>query len=361
MAELDLAQGIVSDMNNTVDVFTVEPQATDGVSETGVTRHSNEKFTQYYAYYKTRPEFKNALNAFATWVLGKGIQIKDMDKATIESIRGMGEDTFTGILWNLIVTKKMNGDAYAEIIRDKETNQLINLKPLDPASMTTLIDERGIIIGYEQTSKIKGSKPVKFPINKIFHIMNDRIADNIHGTSITEAVEWVILAMNQAIDDQITVMHRNVVPARIIEADTQNPTKLAKIKSDYQRIMNKKDVMIYPKDSIKIIDSTAILQDIIPWIKYLENFFYQTLGVPKVILGGSSEFTEASSKIGYLTFEVIYIREVNELIADLWNQLAIRVTFKKPASLENELLNSEEKNTGQTGFQPNDTIAGRGE
>ena len=87
----------------------------------------------------------------------------------------------------------------------------------------------------------------------------------------------------------------------------------------------------------------------------MENFFYQAVGIPKVILGGSEEFTEASSKISYLTYEQIYTREITELESDLWNQLAIRLKFNKPASLKNEMLSSEDKNTGQTSFQPKDT------
>ena len=72
------------------------------------------------------------------------------------------------------------------------------------------------------------------------------------------------------------------------------------------------------------------------------------------------EHTEASSKIGYLTFEQIYSKEVSELIDDLWNQLAIRITINKPASLESEMLQSGEKSQAQTGFQPNDVTAGVG-
>ena len=359
MAELDIGIAQTSDMTNRVDDFEITTASTDGVGEQDETTWDNDKWTTYYGYYKQIPQFKTAINAFATWVLGKGYTADAATTANLDLITGMGEDTFLSLLWNMLVTKKINGDAYCEIIRnDKGT--LINLKPLEPSSMRTVVDRKGIIKRYEQTSKT--SKFVKkFKTNEVFHIMNDRVADEIHGTSITEAIQWVIDAMQEAMEDQKTVMHRNVVPLRIIEVDTENTAKAAKIKKAYEDAINKKEVIVVPKGNVDIKDSTASLQDIIPWIKYLENFFYQALGVPKVILGGSSEFTEASSKIGYLTFEVIYTREVNELLADLWNQLGIRIEINKPASLENELLMSDKKNTGQTGFQPNDTTAGVGE
>ena len=97
------------------------------------------------------------------------------------------------------------------------------------------------------------------------------------------------------------------------------------------------------------------LQNPIEWIRYLENFFYQAVGVPKIILGGSQEFTEASSKVGYLTFEQVYAREQKELEADLWNQLAIKVEFIRPVSLKDNVTQDEAANTGQVGIQPNET------
>ena len=84
------------------------------------------------------------------------------------------------------------------------------------------------------------------------------------------------------------------------------------------------------------------------------------IGLPKVILGGSSE-NEGDKKMSYLAFEQVYKREINELKADLWNQLAIRVEFDTPASLQKQLADNELKNTSQVGLQPNDTQAGVGE
>jgi len=359
MADLDIAQAQVTDMTNTIDNFEITPAVTDGVADQPETTWDNRNWSVYYGYYNQIPQFKTAINAFATWVLGKGYTADARTEAQLSRITGMGEDTFLSLLWNMLVTKKINGDAYAHIIRN-EAGDFINLKPLEPSSMRTIINSKGVIKRYEQTTKNKEPNK-KFKTTEIFHIMNDRVADEIHGTSIVDAIRWVIDAMQEAMEDQKTVMHRNVVPLRIIEIDSENTAKATKIKKQYEEAINKKEVIVVPKGNVEIKDSTAVLQDMMPWLKYLENFFYQALGVPKVILGGSSEFTEASSKIGYLTFEVIYTREVSELLADLWNQLAIRIEINKPASLENELLNSEQKNTGQTGFQANDTTAGVGE
>ena len=360
MAETDITQAVVSDMTGRVDDFSVDTQLTDAAGDQKETTWVNTKWSQYLGYYKEIPELKKAIDALAIWILGKGYIAEDDIKDQLDNITGWGEDTFNSIMWNMLVTKKVAGDSYAEIIRNPETGAVINLMPLDPGSIRHVVNRQGKIIRYEQISKAKA--PVrKLSPNKIFHLCNDRIADEIHGVSAVEACEKVILARNEAIEDWKKVLHRNVVPVRIIEADTDDTTKLAKLKTQYEDAINKGEVLIVPKGNVAISDTAPVLQDALATIKYYENFFYQAVGIPKIILGGSEEFTEASSKIGYLTFEQIYAREQLEVENDLWNQVAIKIKYNKPASLMNEMLSSEGKNTGQTGFQPNDVVAGRGE
>jgi len=48
----------------------------------------------------------------------------------------------------------IDGDAFSEIIRD-ENKTLINLKPLDTASMKIVTDKKGMILRYEQMNKTK--------------------------------------------------------------------------------------------------------------------------------------------------------------------------------------------------------------
>lgn len=355
MTEYDLNQMTSTTLDNDVKPYSVDAKQTDGVNASGETTWENTNWTKWYGYYKSIPEFKTAINGYSTWVVGKGWTAGDTDTAVLENMTGWGEDTFMSILWNMLVTKKVAGDAYAEIIRTGDNGALLNIKVLDPGSITIVVDDKGILKEYKQRSKTKDAKPKTFQPENILHLCNDRVADNIHGTSITEAVEWVIDARNEAMTDWRKVLHRNLWPIRIIEVDTDDTTKRNKLKTEWSTAIKNGEVLIVPKGTVAAKESGVTLQNPIEWIRYLENFFYQALGVPKVILGGSEEFTEASSKIGYLTFEQIYTKEVEELKADLWNQLAIRVEFNKPASIKNELLQSEDKNTSTEGFQPSET------
>lgn len=352
MAHLDINTTTITDLTNKVDDFTVDTQDPDSAQDQKETIWTFSNATRDFSYYKTIPELKKAVDALAMWVSGKGFTADIRTTMIMEGMRGWGEDSIESIIWNLIVMKKVIGDSFAEIIRFGE--KIVNIKPLFAGNMKTVVNKQGIIIRYDY--QLYGKK-TKFKPHEILHLVNDRIADEIHGTSVIDSVKWVIDARNEALKDYRKVLHRNVIPVRIIEVDTDNVTKRNALIAEYEDAIAKGEVLVIPKGTVQIQDNTIVIQDPTTWIRYLENFFYQAVGLPKVILGGSEEFTEASSKIGYLTFEQVYMREQRELEADIWNQLGLRIKFNKPASLKNELLGSEQKNTGQVGFQENETTA----
>lgn len=361
MAQTDIASTTITDLDNRYDDYVVASTTTDAATGAKETEYINAKWFQQLGYYKKIPELQKAINALAIWAVGKGYTAEsDATEVILDKITGWGEDTFESIMWNMLVTKKIGGDSFAEIIRNEKTGTLINLKPLDTGSIKTIVDKKGIIIRYEQINKLDQKKPPKkFQPEQILHFCNDRIADEIHGTSVIDACEWTILARNEAMTDWKKVLHRNVVPVRIFEVDEDNPTKLAGLKKQYEDAIIKGEVLLIPKGNTEIKDSKTNLQDSLTWIKYLENFFYQAVGVPRVI-ATSEDYTEAASKVGFLTFEPVYTYEQTQIEKDLWNQLAIKVKFNRPPSLGGDLQRDEAKDSGQMGFQPNETQAGVG-
>ena len=358
MPDLDFNQTTTSDLTTIRKDYSVDTQETDGVSEQKETIQTYDKWPQYLAYWKTIPEYHSAINSFAKWVLGRG-WTSGTHQTILENITGWGEDNFQQILFNLLVTKKINGDALAHIVRN-EDGTLINIKPLSPGSMRTIINRKGIIKRYEQISRIK-QPPRKFQPEEILHLVNDRIADETHGGSVTEAVEWVILARNEAMADWRRISHRSSIRVMYIDAD--NTTKLGNVKKEYANAIEEGELMLIPAKKGEAEFADMVLPPIdafMRWIQYLENFFYQTLGVPKVILGGGGD-GEGDNKMSYLSFEQVYVNEVEELKADFWNQVAVRLEFPPPVSLKDKIQDTEIKNTSQVGLQPNDAQAGVGE
>ena len=346
MANLDISKAAV--LNREIADYSVDSMSLDYLSDDETT-WTFPKATEYIGYYKTIPELKKAVDALAMWTAGKGFTTEVGSKIELDHVIGWGEDTIESILENMIVMKKVIGDSFAEIVRDEPSGRLLNLKPISAERMVIVVDKKGMIKRYEQHLKT-GVR--KFKPENILHLCNDRIGDEIHGVSVIEACKWVINARNEAMTDYRTVLHRNVIPVRIIEVDTDDRVKRNKLMAEYKDAIQKGEVLVIPKGTVDIKDNTITIQDPLNWIQYLENFFYQAVGIPKIILGGSEQFTEASSKVGYLTFEQVYASEQKKLEADLFSQLQIKLTFNRPVSLKEDVQDSEAKNTGQVGIQP---------
>lgn len=356
MPRTDLNATRVTEMAGNVDEFSVGGTEVDEAGGTRETVWSNDDWSQNLGYFKEIPELRQAIIALATWTAGKGYTTDSNTEVILEGINGWGEDTFQSIMENMIIVKKINGDAYAEIIRSEE-GTLINLKPLNPARMRTIVNSKGLITRYEEDIP-KGGRN-KFRPDQIFHIVNDRTANEIHGTSPIESCKWVIDARNEAMADWRRTLHRSTI--RVMYVDADDDTRLNKLKVQYKDAIKKGEVMLVPREKAGDVEFQDLqppsAENFLGWIRYLENFFYQAVGVPKIILGGAAEYTEASSKVGYLTFEQVYMKEQRELEQDIWNQLALKIKFDRPVSLKSDIKEDEAANTGQVGFQPNETEA----
>lgn len=308
--------------------------------------------SKHYGYYKNVPIVKKAVDALAMWTAGKGYTVlNSYTKVMLEKIDGWGEDTIDSIFENLLVTKKVIGDAFAEIIREKDynnNNRIINIKPVSPERVRVVVDNKGLIIRYDVLSRGKWQ-----PINKnnMLHLCNDRLGDEIHGTSALECCEWAIKAREEAMDTYRKIMKRSLALG-IMYVDTSDQSKITTMMNKYKDAINKGEVLVLPKDTAEMKDFKPTVQNFIEWIIYLENYIYISLGVPKIIMGGSQDYTEASSKVGYLTFEQVYMSEQRKLEQDLWNQLGIKILFDRPVSLKDNIQQSEAANTGQLGLQP---------
>lgn len=355
MAELDTAKITTTDMAAGVEDFSVSAKTLDSLEQAPETCWDNRDFSKYLGYYKENPAFKKPIDALGVWACGKGWTADAGTTVILEGIRGNGKQSFQTIMESHLVMKKVNGDAYTHIIRNPDSGTLINFKLLNPGRMKVFFDEQGLISRYEQVEANTKKTIRTFKPQEILHSINEPIGDEIHGTSVLEASQWVLDARQEAMEDWRKMFHRNLIGVRVIEIDEDDTDKLNILKEQWKDAINKGEVLIFPKGTVAFPSTDT--QNPENWIRYLENPSQMAVGVPKVIMGGAAEFTEASSKVGYLTFDPTYTNEQLELEADLWNQCAIRVKFNRPAELGGTMQEDETKNTGQVGFQPKEAEA----
>lgn len=354
MANLELNQTTQSNLGGTVRDYSPSADSLDKPEDINENTWDNTNYDEWNRYYKTDGIYKTALNSFSSWVTGKGWSSDSRTTAILNNITGWGEDTFQSIMWNMHVVKKLQGDSYAEIMRNKD-GTIVNIKPL--GTLRHVTNKKGRIIRYETLDKPNK----KFRPTQILHFCNNRVADEIHGTGITESVAWSLDARKEAMHDWRRISHRSTI--RVMYIDSANTTKLNQVKSQYAEAIRDGELMIIPakKGDAEFEELTLPpVEAFLAWIRHLEDVIYREIGVPRVILGGGSS-GEGDGKVSYLTFEQIYVREIEEIKADLWNQLAIKVEFSEPVSLKDKIQVDERKNSSQVGFQPNDTQAGVGE
>jgi len=359
MPETDISN--LDTAGNTQVDFSVQSQTTDSAGEGKETEWHSQTWAQNLGYYKTIPELKVAIDTKATWTIGAGIEAEEATEMLLMTIKGNGKDSFTGILKNQIKVCMIDGDSYAEIIRDK-AGVLANLKPLSPDKIKSVQNKQGRFIRYEFL--VKNGK-IKFKPEEIFHLSRERIADELHGISVIDSVKWIIDARNEAMADWKQVMHRNVEPLFIFHLDTDDPTQIATIKTKYNDARKDGENLFVPKGVVEpeavTIAANATLNPL-AWIDKLNDYFFQTVNVPQIIIGNAKEFTDASGKIVYLAFEQsvkaaqLYIEE------QVLGQLNLEINLTFPASLQNEAVSDTPTETDEVeeepiepATQPNDT------
>lgn len=357
MPETNIASASVSDLTNTMTSYSVASSQTDGVLDQDETEWQMTTWQQYLGYYRVIPELKMAVNALTRWTIGKGWKASELTSLCLMRFQGFGKESFNSIMANLFRTMVIAGDSFAEIIRDDD-GMLVNLKPLDPSTIKVIVNKKGIIKRYEQTNKTTKTTVQKFQPEEIFHLCRDRVADEIHGNSMVEALVEIILARNEAIADWKKVLHRNVSPVRIWHIDSDDETKINQFKAKVQNMKDKFEDIFIPKGAvvpeISSVPPNATLSAT-SWIQLLTQYFFQLCGVPQIVVGGSQEMTEATAKIAYLAFEQtieegqLYIEE------QVLSQLNLLINLEFPASLKNEVLAAQKKQETMQAATPEDT------
>ena len=348
---------------NTKEAFSVDAQITDGPTEQKETTWMDNFFAEALGYYKDEktPEITSVIDTGANWVSGRGYTADEQTTMLLDTIKGNGFDTFNSLIENGERTKELGGNFYMEIIRDDEEN-LINLKPLDPAVMKHIANSKGIIIRFEQTSKIyPEATPKKFKPEQIFYLPRNRIADEIHGTGIAKKLKLIINMKNEAMADQRIAMHLNVVPRWKFKLKTDDPTEIAAYKAKMDTATGLNQNIYEPFDvsesELISVPPNSTLNPM-AWIQYLDDLFYQVGGVPKIIIGGTGGFTEQAVTITYLAFQQNIEKRQLYWEEQILAQLNLVIKLIKPASVENNLLTDSQKD-GDMNIDSSETTAGQ--
>jgi len=381
MGDLDIGTAKASDMENW-EKTEMPSLSTDGISDQKETVYTNPIWEKNWGAFLTHPELKTALLMKAVWNVGKGYTADARTTRILDNITGAGGDSFTDILFNMELVRRVGRDSFAAIMRDVESGELINLRTLDPGSMRIIYGPQGMIIRYEQMKKFPkkgvwnwvrnavGKKDViPFRPDEIFHLTLNRLADQVHGISDIESLDDTLIAELESFNDMVKISHRQGRPFIVFKLKTDDQTKIDEIISKVNDLREKGEDFWIPDDedvfSFEVV-STTISPLIMDWRREVLERLYRALGMP-LVLFGSTKSTESGGKMEVFAHEQIFQHDQKYIEEQVWNQLALRIDLIPPQSIAPGLATDEKKDLGAEGApqgletQPADTTAGVGE
>ena len=364
MGTLDLNKTQLTDYSG-LDAYEIDTKEIDGISDQKETEWMNTKWTQYWGYFNTVPELKNAIILKAIWSVGKGWTADNYTTNQLKLISGWGKDTFKNILFNMEIIKRVGGDAFAEVIRDNK-NRLLNLKVLNPGSIKIIVDGKGIIKRYEQVNKGGQRETIKkFKPTEILHMCHNRFGDQIHGISDIESLEPVILAEQQSFENMNKIQNFQAKPFIIFKLKTDDEVKIQQFADKIRDVRKLGEDMFIPDDE-NLVSWEAVTvnpsQILLLWRDDLRNKFYRAIGLPQIVPGGAGQSTESESKVIYVAFEQIVKHEQLDIEEQILGQLGIEIKLEHPTLIE-DLLGVDEQKDGAGAFniQKGEMTPGRNE
>ena len=142
MAELNLSSATTTDFKNQVPDFIVAAKALDAArKDQDKTYYYFSDAQQMLGYVYQIPEIFNAASALCTWAVNRGWKASDPSlKAQLDHVRGIGNQTFTQVMWSHLFVKLIVKDAFMEVKRGKN-DIILNMIPISPERVKLFLEE----------------------------------------------------------------------------------------------------------------------------------------------------------------------------------------------------------------------------
>ncbi len=350
---MDVSKTTTQELDQKLKIQSTASEDVDRAGTQDETEWLSTDWQTYNGYYKNHISVKSVINKLGMWTVGKGFKADKRTENILKKIRGWGKDTFNSIMSNQIRVMHINGDSYAEIIRDK-SERIINLKPLNPGSIKHVVNSQGMLIKYRQILTTGTEEDI--PLENVFHLCLNRDADEIHGTGSIQALTTFLDKIKQVDEDMAILFHRFVVPLVIWKLNTDDPTAMAKFKAQSKIARNGGDDMVIPDTATdwSLLEAGVGVGKIIDPMSWRNKWTEEVIkggGVPALIMAIEAGTTEASSKMVYLAWQQVIEDAQRTLEDQVEAQLGLTIKYEFPARIEENLGEDEGKdgdiNTGK--------------
>jgi len=273
------------------------------------------------------PILAGAVNKMVDYVVGQGYSVESSNPTVAQYLETFLEKfKFADLTRRLCHDMLVYGNAYMEIsytINQMPFGVIIDgFKIWSPKNMYIDIDEHGEVIGYNQAHK--GSKPIRFPIDKIVHFKFNSIGDSPYGLSIIEPMRKVLnIKIQMEHDASRLVTKKAGCPIQVkmggeIGGQPVIPTQtdISNMMSDLDTLENRNNFAT--SNLVEIIPLTFDMGKEIPYLEHFDRQLVYGLQVPEVLLGtGSIPEGLANVQMESFLFRVQAIQDIlDEMISE---------------------------------------------
>ncbi|MFB6089350.1 MAG: phage portal protein [Candidatus Aenigmatarchaeota archaeon] len=338
---------IVTEKAKTFTVGTVKSFAT--YSKNKVYEYSSRKTREFEHIYRYVPLVKGGIRIYATHTLGRGFSFVNGTQADRDRLERFSKRVnLKRILFDSIITRLVYGNAYYEII--KEGNRIVNLKYIDPSTITIVRSKHGELLHYNH--KVGMEKKIKLDPEEVLHFTWDKFGDSLSGNSMIESISQVVNIKLNTEENIGVILYRYASPIIVFKLGTpEDPITSSDVEDFEDKIQEldpDEDIVSDWRLETEVLGVNKEIMKPDFFLKHIDNQILAGLQVPSELIY-SGEKAEKSARSRYAAFEqnVWYLRTSTkeELYEKIFDKLV--VGKEKPDMMFEELEEADEVITAQ--------------
>ena len=252
-------------------------------------------------------------------------------------------DTFEEVLAEICTDLHIYGDAYLEIVRDKQGNP-VALYNIYAPSLRVLVDAHGTVLGYVQIPMgmlSRGAKAVTFKANDVAHFRLPNPGNEVYGLSPIESLDIVIETDLYAQDYNRNFFKNHAVPRLHVDLSNCTLPQLKRVReyfNSYFKGSKNAHKTIVTEGGAKItpIGTKPNDMEFLNQRKFSRDEICSVFGVPPMKLGIFEDVNRASSSEADKSFKSEKIiplqrmisKKINATIIKEFNKIGDKVRFE---------------------------------
>jgi hypothetical protein len=310
------------------------PYARIGVGGKGDRRQSIQRFMRAY---KRGGPYADMVDAYHLFTLAPGYEFKckPEDKALKDRVVAWCDQEHVDldfIMQQGILSAKLAGDAYQEIIYTKDGTDIWGVITRDPSTFEKTVDDFDRVQGYIQYIPRPGGfgeTPIPIEKDRIINLLIDCIPGSIYGQSVWDRAEDNINQDCDIVESVTKAMHRHGTPKTAWQLGSEeNRASDSDIKTFRKEVeeMNAKTDFVVTHDTKPIPMDTAGINNVDVYSNVSLQRTACALGVPEEMAGLGRGSTEATATVRMETF-LKRITAIQQVVARTYSRYLIdRIT-----------------------------------